>query len=143
MKATVFLTATLAVLLTTTGAKALVNPSLQPIHLYERYSVVLAAEVVSADLTDEDNDVESGRIKLKVMAVCAGEFTSKEIMIDVPAWGDRDEPSHDANDEWNVWDVAVEGRTFVAFVGKTGRRGRNEVLLYCGERQWHHARITE
>ena len=111
MKAAAFLTATLAVLLTTTGAKALGNPSLQPIHIYERYRVVLAAEVVSADLTDEDYDVESGRIKLKVTAVCRGEFTSKEVTIDVPAWNDRGESAYDSNEDWNIWDVAAEGRT--------------------------------
>jgi hypothetical protein len=63
----------------------------------------------------------------------------------VPAWDDRDEPAHDANDDWNIWDVAVEGRTIVAFVGKKGRRGKGEddILLYCGERQWHHARIAD
>jgi len=145
MKAAAFLTATLAVLLTTTGAKALGNPSLQPIHIYERYRVVLAAEVVSADLTDEDYDVESGRIKLKVTAVCRGEFTSKEVTIDVPAWNDRGESAYDSNEDWNIWDVAAEGRTFVAFVGKQGRRGRgeDEILLYCGDRQWHHARIAD
>jgi len=34
---------------------------------------------------------------------------------------------------------------FVAFVGKQGRRGRgqDEILLYCGDRQWHHARIAD
>ena len=47
MKATTVLTATVAVLLTTTAARALVNPLLQPIHLYDRYNVVLAATVVS------------------------------------------------------------------------------------------------
>ncbi|NQT38331.1 MAG: VCBS repeat-containing protein [Planctomycetes bacterium] len=145
MKAATFLTATLAVLLAATAARALVNPSLQPIHLYERYHVVLAAEVVSAELTDEDYDVESGRIKLKVTAVCRGEFKSKEITIDVPAWDDRGESPYDSNEDWNIWDVAAEGRTIVAFVGKQGRRGRgqDEILLYCGDRQWHHARIAD
>jgi len=138
-------TVVVSVLLLATSVQALVNPSLQPIHLYERYSVVLAAEVVSADLTDEDYDVESGQIKLKVTTVCRGEFTSKEITIDVPAWDDRDEPSHEANEDWNIWDIALEGRTIVAFVGKPGRRGRgqDEILLYCGERQWHHAKIAD
>ena len=137
MNSNTLLSTALAFLLTAPTTWALVNPSLQPIHLYERYNVVLAATVMSAELTDEDYDVESGRIKLKVTAVCRGEFKSKEVTIDVPAWDDRDEPSHDANDEWNIWDVAVEGRTFVAFVGKIGRRGRgeDEILLYCGERQ--------
>jgi hypothetical protein len=122
---------------------ALVNPSLQPIHLYERYKVVLVGKVVEADLTNEDADVESGRIKLKVSRVCKGEFAGGEITIDVPAWDDRPEPQHEAHEEWNIWDVAYEDRTFIAFVGKKRRRGENEILLYCGERQWHHARITD
>lgn len=145
MNSNTLLSIALAFFLTAPTAWGLVNPLLQPIHLYERYNVVLAVTVVSADLTDEDYDVESGRIKLKVTAVCRGEFASKEITIGVPAWDDRDEPSHDANDAWNIWDVAVEDRTFVAFVGKKGRRGRgeDEILLYCGDRQWHHARIAD
>ncbi len=145
MNSNTLLSTALACFLTVATAWALVNPSLQPIHLYERYNVVLAAEVTSAELTDEDYDVDSGRIKLKATAVCRGEFKSKEITIDVPAWGDRDEPSHDANDERNIWDVAVEGRTFFAFVGKKARRGRgeDEILLYCGERQWHHTQIAD
>jgi len=140
-----YLAIALAFLAMATTAQALVNPSLQPIHLYERYSVVLNAEIVSADLTDEDYDVESGQIKLKVTSVCRGEFTSKEITIDVPSWDDRDEPAHESNEDWNIWDVAFKGKPIVAFVGKPGRRGRgqDEILLYLGERQWHHARITD
>jgi len=143
MKASTLLTATLALLLTATAARALVNPSLQPIHLYERYKVVLAGKVVSADLTNEDEKVESGRIKLKVSMVSKGEFAGKEIVIDVPARKDRGEPKHEASEDWNIWDVANKDRTFVAFVGKKRRRGANDVLIYCGDRQWHHARITD
>jgi len=143
MKSTTVLTATFAVVLTTTAARALVNPLLQPIHLYDRYNVVLAATVVSADLTNENEDVESGRVTLKVSTVCKGVFGAKEIVINVPAKKDRGEPEHDANDEWNIWDAAVKGRTFVAFVGKKRRRGADKVLLYCGEQQWHHARMAD
>ncbi len=143
MRATILLTATFAVLLTAPTVEALVNPALQPIHLYERYKVVLAAKVVSADLTDEDVDVESGRIRLKVTTVCKGDFAEKEIVIVVPAKRGRGEPRHDASEDWNIWDVAYKDRTFVAFAGKTRRRGEHEILLYCGDRQWHHARITD
>ena len=143
MKAATLLIATLAVLLSAPAARALVNPSLQPIHLCERYKVVLAGKVVAADLTDEDMDVESGRIRLKVVSVCKGEFAGKEIVIDVPAWDDRGESDYDSSEDWNIWDVAREDRTFVAFVGKTRRRGEHEILLYCGDRQWHHARIAD
>jgi len=143
MKAAIFLTATLAVLLATTMVEALVNPSLQPIHLYDRYKVVLAGTVVAADLTNEDEEVESGRIRLKVSTICKGKFADKEIVIDVPARKERGKPKHEASEDWNIWDVANKDRMFVAFVGKKRRRGANEVLLYCGERQWHHARITD
>jgi len=143
MKSTAVLSASLAVLLTTTAARALVNPLLQPIHLYDRYNVVLSATVVSANLSNEDEDVESGRVTLKVITVCKADFAAKEIVIHVPAKKDRGQPQHDANDEWDIWDVAVKGRTFVAFVGKKRRRGADEVLLYCGERQWHHARMAD
>ncbi len=142
MKAMVWIAA-LAVGLTATTAWALVNPLLQPIHLYDRYKVVLAGTVVAADLTDEDEDVESGKIRLKVSAVSKGAFADKEIVIDVPAKKKRGEVNREANEDWNIWDVAYKNRTFVAFVGKKRRRGANEILIYCGERQWHHARIAD
>ena len=143
MKARTLMTAALVLLLVAGAVEALVNPSLQPIHLYDRYKAVLVGKVVAADLTNEDEDVESGKIKLKVTAVCKGRFAGKEIVIDVPARKSRSAPKHEANEEWNIWDVAYKDRTFVAFVGKKRRRGENEILLYCGELQWHHARITD
>ena len=143
MKAKTLLTATLVVLLTAPTVEALVNPALQPIHLYERYKVVLAAKVVAADLTNEDTKVESGRIRLTLSTVCKGELADKEIVIDVPAKAGRGEPQHDASEDWNIWDVAQKDRTFVAFVGKERRRGEHEILLYCGDREWHHARIAD
>ena len=143
MKVRLLSASALAVLLAETVVRALVNPSLQPIHLYERYKVVLAGKVVAADLTNDDAEVESGRIRLRVSTVCKGEFAGKEIVIDVPAKKDRGEPKHEANEEWNIWDVANKDRTFVAFVGKRRRRGEHDILLYCGDRQWHHARITD
>ena len=142
MKTAVWIVA-LAVCLTATATWALVNPLLQPIHLYDRYTVVLVGTVVAADLTDEDEDVESGKIRLKVSAVSKGRFADKEIVIDVPAKKDRGEVRHEANEDWNIWDVAYKNRTFVAFVGKKRRRGGDEVLIYCGERQWHHARMAD
>jgi len=135
--------AALAVGLTATAAWALVNPLLQPIHLYDRYTVVLAGTVVAADLADEDEDVESGRVTLKVSTVFKGGFAAKEIVIDVPARKNRGEVKHEANEDWNIWDVAYKNHTFVAFVGKKRRRGGDEILLYCGERQWHHARMAD
>ncbi|MHC4200713.1 MAG: FG-GAP repeat domain-containing protein, partial [Planctomycetota bacterium] len=123
--------------------RAFVNPSLQPIHLYERYKVVLAGKVVTTDLTNDDAEVESGRIRLKVSTVCKGEFTGKEIAIDVPAKEDRGEPEHDAYQAWNIWHVAKKDRTFVAFVGSKRPRHGHEIRLYCGDEQWHHARIAD
>ena len=143
MKAAILLVATLALLLAAPTVEALVNPSLQPIHLYDRYKVVLAGTVVTADLTNEDEEVESGKITLKISMVCKGEFAGKEIVIDVPAKKARGEARHEASEDWNIWDVAYKDRTFVAFVGKKRRRGGQEILIYCGDRQWHHARITD
>ena len=143
MKSIAYLTVTLAVLPFTPTALALVNPSLQPIHLYERYKVVLAGKVSRGRPANEDAAVESGRITLEVSAVCKGEFADKEIVIDVPAKNGRDKPEHEASKDWNIWDIAQKDRTFVAFVGKTRQRGEQEILLYCGDRQWHHARIAD
>ena len=135
----------LAMLLLATSAQALVNPTLQPIHLFERYKVVLAGKVIAVEMSNEDAEVESGRVRLKLSSVCKGEFADGEIVIDIPARADRDEPSHESNEDWNIWDVAMKDRTFVAFVGKSGRRGKgqDEILIYCGETQWHHARMPD
>jgi len=143
MKARILAAAALTVLLTAPTVEALVNPSLQPILVYDRYKVVLVGTVVAADLQNDDAEVESGRIRLKVSTVCKGQFAGKEIVIDVPAKKDRGKPKHAASEDWNIWDVANKNRTFVAFVGKTRRRGEHEILLYCGDRQWHHARIAD
>ncbi len=147
-KATILPAAALALLLTAVTVEmrveAFVNPSLQPIHLCGRYKVVLAGKVVTADLTDDDMEVESGRIRLRVSTVCKGEFAGKEIVISVPAKKDRDKPKRlRPHEEWNIWDVANKDRTFVAFVGSKRRRHGHEILLYCGDEQWHHARIAD
>jgi hypothetical protein len=131
----------LLALLLAPGLHALVNPSLQPIHLHERYKIVLSGKVVAADLAD--TATESGQIRLQVSTVAKGEFASQEIIIDVPAWDDRVDPKHEANEEWNIWDVSEESRSFVAFIGKKRRGGSGAILLYCGDTQWHHARISD
>ncbi|MHC4249893.1 MAG: FG-GAP repeat domain-containing protein [Planctomycetota bacterium] len=144
MKVKLLAASALIVLLAALTVRAFVNPALQPIHLYERYKVVLAGKVVTADLTNDDAEVESGRITLRVSAVCKGEFAGREVVIDVPAKDDRGEPTrHEAHEDWNIWDVANEGRTFVAFVGSKRPRGERKILLYCGDEQWHHARIAD
>ena len=143
MRTTLRLTAAFAVLMTAPAVEALVNPSFQPSHLYERYKVVLSGEVVSAELSNDDETVESGTVKLKVTGVYKGEFPGKEIVIDVPAIDDRPEVRHDPCPDWNIWDAAYEGHTFVAYVGSTRRRGEKEILFCCGEHVWHHAGIGD
>ena len=63
MKPKALAIAALTILLTAPTTRALVNPLLQPIHLYERYKVVLSVTVVSADLGNEDEGFGEGAVR--------------------------------------------------------------------------------
>jgi hypothetical protein len=105
-------------------AHALVNPSLQPLDLHERHTVVLAAEVTQA--TDHS-------ATLKVQSLFKGEFAPKEIVFELggePAGEGEEGPP-----------FLEEGQIIVAFVGKKVRNKFDEILLYVGDREWHSARM--
>lgn len=101
------------------GAIGLVNPSLQPFDLYERYLVVLSLEVVSVD-------PDKRTMVLAVRHVVKGDFAARTITV-----------SATAEAVIGAFQLLPEpGLAVVAFVGK-GRRGANDVLFYAGgEGQW-------
>ncbi|HUT10996.1 MAG TPA: VCBS repeat-containing protein [Thermoguttaceae bacterium] len=102
-------------------ARALVNPQLQPSHLAERYTAVIAGEITRSDVDEEV-------VVFRVTRVCLGEFKPKEVTIDAPAaeFG-----------EDSLLDEVLEGDTLIAYAGKDRARHEGEVLLYTPGRQWH------
>ncbi len=103
-----------------TTALALVDPSLQPFHIVERYKSVVGGRIAEADY-------DSGRVVIDVTSVIQGTFAPKRVTVEVPEVG-FDEPS--------FFDDAVRGGTVVAFIGRKLRRHENELLVYAGQ-QWH------
>lgn len=108
------------------AACALVNPSLQPPDLCDRYEAVIAARVVSVDT---DKHV----MALKVEQVIRGEFAPRELTIATKAKAQEEAPLEDVSD----------GQLVVAWAGKPRRGHEGEVLMYVGGADWHYAEITD
>jgi hypothetical protein len=106
------------------GAIALVNPSLQPFDLYERYVAVLSLEVVSVD-------ADKRTMVLAVRHVLKGDFAARTITVNATAEAVA-----------GAFQLLPEpGLAIVAFVGK-GKRGATDVLFYAGgEGQWQIATV--
>jgi hypothetical protein len=96
-------------------ALGLINPSLQPHHLYDRYQAVLCLKITAID--DDKRTVD-----LDVLQVCKGEFALKKVLL---AAG-REEVT-DA-----FFSVVEKGGTIVAFVGSPRRSHQEDVLFYPG-----------
>ncbi|MCC5844593.1 MAG: VCBS repeat-containing protein [Verrucomicrobia bacterium] len=111
-----------------TRLMALVNPSLQPFLLVERYRAVLDLKVKSFDMATETYSLE-------VSQVLAGEFEPRTIGILAPEGEDFDMEQATL--------MMSDGDRVVAFVSRVGRRGQDEVLLYIGRREWHEASMQE
>ncbi len=109
----------LAIQTISSGMMGLVNPSLQPFDLYERYQAVLSLEVVSVD-------ADKRTMTLTVRQVIKGEFAAHSITVAATAEAVA-----------GAFQLLPEpGLAIVAFVGK-GKRGANDVLFYAGgEGQW-------
>jgi hypothetical protein len=105
--------------LTPQPARAVVNPTLQPIHLYDRHRAVAAFRIAEID----DENVT---FTLKRVRVIKGEYAAKEVRVR-PANADVEEAFRQV-----VW----EGTTVVAFAGKELAGHEDEVLFYPGEGWW-------
>jgi len=106
------------------SAQALVNPSLQPIHLFERYNAVLACRVTKTD--------RAARIvELGVRHVYKGTFAPKTVT------------AHGPGEEALEAVLSLhEGQSLVAYVGKARRRREGDILYFTGGR-WYAARLEE
>lgn len=108
-------------------APALVNPSLQPGNLVERYKSVAALEVAGFDEA-------AHTYTFKVTGVLTGEFAPKSIAFQLPA-------ADDGGEEEAL--ILNDGDPVIAFISKSGRRGADEVALYVGNREWYEARMAD
>ncbi len=97
---------------------AIVNPSLQPIHLMDRYTTVLGGQVVSIAAKERT-------FTLRVDEVLKGTFSPKVVTIDASADGAA----------ISFANIHV-GQILVAFVGKSRRGKERELMLYSGNGKW-------
>ncbi len=96
-------------------AVGLVNPSLQPEHLFERYEMVLCMRIASVDK-------EARTAVMAVTEVCKGEFAAKRVTI----------TASDKAVEYAFEVLAKEGTTVVAFAGQKRQQRKDNVIFYPG-----------
>jgi hypothetical protein len=107
------------VLLLAGRSRALVNPALQPQHLYAQYRLVLGMQVASVDS-------KSLTITLTVEQVVKGEFEPKTVTLQA------------ANQEQLEPVLSIEpGQRIVAFISQQSRGGQGRILYYIGGGKWH------
>ncbi len=94
-------------------AQAIINPSLQQGHLFERYDVVMELKVTSVD-------AEKGTAKLEVLQVIKGTFAPKTVAVTV------------SGDDMKLAFVSLAkvGSPVVAYVGEARKSAK--ILLYTG-----------
>jgi len=109
-------------------AWALVDPSLQPDDLYDRYDAVLTLSITAVDAGKRTAE-------LQVVRVCKGDFAPKKVTIATS--GEAVTSAFDI--------LAKTGTTVVAFVGQKSRREKDDrggkLLMYLGGRgRWQVGR---
>jgi len=105
------------------AARAVVNPSLQPAHVYDRYLAVLGGQVTKVDEV-------SRTVTMRVTRVVKGAFTPTEVAL-VVRGEDMDEAL-----------LRVSGgQTLVAFAGRDRRGRETDVLFYPGGGIWQAGRL--
>lgn len=103
----------------------LVDPSLQPIDLWERYGRVVSLRVLGAD--------EAAHTAiLEVETVHKGAIGGKRVTVETDA------ALHEVFSE-----VLQEGGAIVAFIGQVKRGGEAELIFYPGDGRWQSARLTD
>jgi len=107
------------------NAFALVNPSLQPPDLFDRYEKVVLLKTISVD------SVKS-TVTLEVMGTAKGIFPAKQVVL--TATGET------APSALSV--LASPGVELVAFAGSKGRKGADGILFYLGgEGRWQQGTL--
>ena len=103
---------------------AVINPSLQPSHLADRYLNVILCRVTAVD---------SSRLTavLKVEGVSKGDFAAKDITLTA------------ANNDLAEAILSLQrGQILVAYAGKNRRRHETDVLYYIGRGVWYTATMA-
>jgi len=116
--------AVLAGLAAAPGARAVVNPKLQPSHLAARYVSVVACSVTAID-------TKARTAMLKLDGVTKGGFSAKEIRLTAKA-----EALADA-----ILSLS-KGQKIVAYVGKRRIRHEKDILFYVGRGVWYLATMS-
>jgi hypothetical protein len=111
----------------TPSAHALVNPTLQPVDLFDRYETVLVLEVAAIR-------PDPAGVALTVRQVCKGVFAAKTV--DMSPVGDAAQ---------GAFQMLIEpGRTVVAYVGMKGRGRENNIVFYAGgEGRWQAGKVVD
>ncbi len=108
-----------------TPSYGVINPTLQPSHLADRYLNVLSCRVTSIDTT-------ALVAVLKVEGASKGAFAAKTITMTA-----RDKGLADA-----ILSLR-KGQSIVAYVGKTRRRHEKDILYYIGGSVWYTATMAD
>ncbi len=110
----------------TTPAIALVNPTLQPVDLFDRHSVVVTLTITAID-------INAKTIGLDVNQVTKGQFASKRVVLSVV--GDS------VNEAFQQ--LPSIGQTMVAYAGGIGRGRQSDLLFYLGgEGRWQAGKLA-
>lgn len=113
---------------------AVVNPSLQPGDLNDRYRAVVAATVTA---------VGDGAVHLKVTQVLQGEFASTNIAMQFAIPDEQDDADPDPDAPSHTPADLKPGDQIAAWVGGKTRGESRSVLMYVGNRHWHIAELQE
>ncbi|MEI7908421.1 MAG: VCBS repeat-containing protein [Verrucomicrobiota bacterium] len=104
----------------------LVNPTLQPADLFDRYENVVLLKIIAVDS-------ENATATLEVTGLAKGGLTAKQVVL--TATGDA------ATDAFRT--LAGAGVAVVAYAGAKGRAGADSVLFYLGgEGRWQKGTVT-
>jgi len=115
----------LALLGGVTTVSALVNPTLQPPDLFDRYEKVILLKVVAVDSAKSS-------VSLDVTGVAKGDFPARQVVLTA---------SGAATQIFGA--LATTGGEMVAFAGGKGRTGADALLLYMGgEGRWQQGTLT-
>ena len=110
-----------------------VDPTLQPLHLFDQHKVVLGGVVTAVD-------EGASSFTVRVTAVVKGVFTPKEFTVIVEYANDAE--ADEFAEDIDLMAEVLEGETVVAFLGGGPRRLRSSFNIYIGD-WWHKGRLVD
>jgi len=109
------------------GALALINPSLQPLQVFDRYDAIVLFTITSSD-------DQARTATLSVSECLKGTFPAKSVTVEA-----KDEKLAQFFSSLITKDAAL-----VAFIGKRiGKRQVNEILFYTGGGHWEKGELVD